>query len=209
MGIFRSNKKIKTFGTDLTKLLDFERKHYDGADFVPKIIRDIVHLIQTRHLEEEGLFRKAASSSDLEDYINKINKNYKYDISKADPHILCGLFKRFFKSLPNCLLTRERYDNFILKSKMAKADESDEMQIACLQKFYKELPQYYYDTAKYCFWFFTSVAQFEAVNRMGYANLATVFAPTFLFRDNPNAKKNRKKKKKHAKKTAGSPTVAC
>eukprot|EP01095_Lingulamoeba_sp_RSL-Kostka_P010731 TRINITY_DN3917_c1_g1_i2.p1 TRINITY_DN3917_c1_g1~~TRINITY_DN3917_c1_g1_i2.p1 ORF type:complete len:730 (-),score=266.72 TRINITY_DN3917_c1_g1_i2:193-2382(-) len=168
------NKKI--FGVDLNEIL---QRKLEKAKYVPNIVLGTTNfLIKIPNgLDVEGIFRISASSSVVEYHRNIYDKgeNITFD-DINDPHIPANLLKLYFRELPEPLLTFDLYDKFVIMGNTVTENQYPEK----IAELFIELPPANYITAKVLFKFLYKVAQHSEENKMGYANLATVFGPNLL-----------------------------
>lgn len=63
----------------------------------------------------EGIFRLSGSAVLIQEYKQRFDNGE--DVSfenESDPHAVSGLFKLYFRELPEPVMTWEQYDNFII-----------------------------------------------------------------------------------------------
>jgi hypothetical protein len=106
----------------LRELLENEQ----SKNSIPKIIQLCVeHITKSRTLllfstltnlviSIEGIFRISASPTQINALVETIDKGGQVDFKLiSDPHVVPGLMKKFFRDLPDPLLTNELYTCFI------------------------------------------------------------------------------------------------
>lgn len=66
---------------------------------IPPIINEIMEFIASKGVLTEGIFRKSASISELQDMKNRINHGKKVIVAEHDPIAIAALLKLFFREL--------------------------------------------------------------------------------------------------------------
>lgn len=111
-----------------------------------------------------------------------------------DVNSVAGLLKQFFRDLPDPLLTREYYDNFIEAASKSKTNlppnrpmtdfcsenEDDTVRRDSLHATINNLPDPNYATLRAVMLHLHRVVENSSVNRMTSQNLAIVFGPTLM-----------------------------
>ncbi|QQP55793.1 Rho GTPaseactivating protein 17like, partial [Caligus rogercresseyi] len=138
-------------------------------------------------LEEEGLFRIAASSGKIK-HLKAIfdagewGRNTLLQIE--DHHVFAGALKTYLRELPSPLLCGASYETWLEEGRRSGQSSS-------LREIVKRLPSENKDNLNYLFQFCHFLASKSAENKMSVANLSIVLAPNLLRRqDSPEASLN-------------------
>ncbi|KAL7712476.1 RalA-binding protein [Entamoeba marina] len=144
------------------------------------IFRSIQFLLESDHLETDGLFRVSPAGSLLTQVQNRLDKGKDIDPSEfADPNVAAGIIKSYLRSLPNSLIPVEFASEFLDIARLEKCDEI----VNALKEFFTKLPSVNYHVLQYLFYFLTFVMNQSDKNKMVAGNIAIVFAPNLLFLD--------------------------
>ncbi|XP_022097299.1 uncharacterized protein LOC110982869 [Acanthaster planci] len=141
---------------------------------VPKFLVDCVQFLQD-NIGCEGLFRKPGSRSRQKDLQLMIENNSPIP-RDANVHDVAGLFKLFFRELPEPLISGKLAEA-LLKSRQLHDPQVSRYttQLLCLT-----LPPLHCHTLCYALQFLQRVAADAASNRMDAANLALVMTPNLV-----------------------------
>lgn len=166
------------FGVSLNRL--YER---DGLA-VPMVVYQCIQAVDLFGLNVEGIYRLSGSVPS----VNKLKSMFDTDTTSPqldfrnpehffhDVNSVAGLLKQFFRDLPDPLLTREYYDNFIEAAK----NEDDVVRRDSLHATINNLPDPNYATLRALALHLHRVTENSSVNRMTSQNLAIVFGPTLM-----------------------------
>lgn len=166
------------FGISLMKL--YER---DGLA-VPMVVYQCIQAVDLFGLAVEGIYRLSGSLPS----VNKLKSMFDTDTESPqldfrnpenffhDVNSVAGLLKQFFRDLPNPLLTREHYTEFIEAAK----HEDDTVRRDSLHAIINSLPDPNYATLRAVSLHLHRVMENSATNRMTSQNLAIVFGPTLM-----------------------------
>ncbi|KAJ3437215.1 rho/rac/cdc gtpase-activating protein [Anaeramoeba flamelloides] len=159
-------------------------KRKDGVQ-IPSIVENAVKYLENpkrKALQMEGLFRVSGESNEIKRIKSLYNKDEIVDLETVqNPHVVTGLLKLFFRELNEPLLTFRLYDDF----KRAIANTRTNQNIhEKLGEIIRSLPKGNYITYKYLINFLKNVSQYEKDNRMSAQNLAVVFGPNLIYRQN-------------------------
>lgn len=173
-GVKKKNKPQPFFGVSIDQAV----KHPNNV--VENLPYPIWHLLQYLETEKgfhcSGLYRIPGSSVE----INQIQKVYdtggepklqKFGISPC-----ASLLKKYFKMLPEPLLTYGEFDNFMKAAEMKDEKERVKEMALC----YKRLPKPNQVVLKRLIRHLRNVAAYSHINKMNISNLAIVFAPTLM-----------------------------
>lgn len=94
----------------------------------------------------------------------------------TDVHAVADLLKRYFRYLPEPLLTFELHPAFIAAAKLP----DPKARILEIQSLLDKLPEVNMHTLQYLMLFLNRVTEYSAYNRMNAHNLSIVFGPNLL-----------------------------
>ncbi|KAF9165092.1 hypothetical protein BGX20_000716, partial [Mortierella sp. AD010] len=161
------------FGCDLA-----EQLIRDEAD-LPEIVVKCTQAIENFGMDAKGIYRVSGITSAT----NKLRSAFDRDCSAVDlsSEENCGdinsvasVLKSWFRELPDPLLTRKLYPEFI----KAASIEDPALQLMNLHQVTNQLPDPNYATLKFLMCHLNRVQANQAVNMMGPSNLGLIFGPT-------------------------------
>uniref|UniRef100_A0A0N4ZU59 Myosin motor domain-containing protein n=1 Tax=Parastrongyloides trichosuri TaxID=131310 RepID=A0A0N4ZU59_PARTI len=162
------------FGTSLSYLMD-------DNETIPTVLNSLLMNIELRALFVEGLYRKTGSLATVRATRKQIEMCEDYDTLNFDDipvHVVTTLVKAFFRELVEPLITFELYENFINVSEV----EDNMERVRCLSVMTDLLPKCNKCVLDRLMYHLARVAYQETVNRMSASNLALIFAPCILRR---------------------------
>lgn len=181
----RKKKKLKAlrkklFGEEITAL----NPKYLSNDGIPVVIDITCRSLEENGYDNEGLFRIPGSASRIQILADAFRKGTekalsKINLSLEDPHDVGGLFKLYFRSLPESLCTFDKFLKFV-EVQEDYGNNLDEW-LTQITKLLSSLPDIN------CFVFmrilplFHLVVQHAETNLMTVENLSIVFAPTLFY----------------------------
>ncbi|XP_038046616.1 uncharacterized protein LOC119720832 [Patiria miniata] len=169
----RSAGRSTVFGCPLDEIPAVPLNAYPGSA-VPKFLVDCVQFLQD-NIDCEGLFRKPGSRARQKD-LQHIIENEGPIPTDAHVHDVAGLFKLFFRELPEPLLSGKLAEALLKCQQLLTAQEVHyTTQLLCLT-----LPATYYHTLRYAMQFLKQVAGSVSSNRMDASNLALVMTPNLM-----------------------------
>ncbi|GAM17879.1 hypothetical protein SAMD00019534_010540 [Acytostelium subglobosum LB1] len=153
----------------------FETKPELCKDGLPSVLYDFVNFFEQHGLKEEGLFRVCGSSLEIKMYKQHMNAGQPLKYEPNNIHSLAGVFKLFFRELPEPILTFDKYDAFLALA----AQNTTLKQISTLVK---ALPRQNQKLLQLLLPFFHNIGRVEnsKYNMMNFSNLAIVFGPAML-----------------------------
>lgn len=170
------------FGVTLQELYDRDQLP------VPMVVVQCIQAVDLYGLEVEGIYRLSGSLPS----INKLKAMFNHDSKSPDldfrnpenfmqdVNSVAGLLKQFFRDLPDPLLTRQYYQDFI---DAAKTIPDDVKRRDALHAIINNLPDPNYATLRSLTLHLHRVMEKSAINRMTPQNLAIVFGPTLMGTD--------------------------
>ncbi|KAG8631545.1 hypothetical protein KVT40_000685 [Elsinoe batatas] len=182
-------KKKGVFGVALEQLIEKDYAESTdgvgpGALRIPAVVQDAISAMRTMDMSIEGVFRKNGNIKRLNDLKEEIDTvgTEKVDLTKENPVQVANMLKKFFRDLPDPLLTFKLQRLWITSTKIA--DEEKRRRVlhltCCL------LPKSHRDTMEVLFNFLNWVSSFshvdeESGSKMDIHNLATVMTPNILY----------------------------
>jgi Rac GTPase-activating protein 1 len=148
------------------------------SPMVPALIVHCINEIETRGLNEVGLYRVSGSDRDIKALKEKFLKNNGIpNLQDLDIHVLCGCIKDFLRFLAEPLIPLHLWTTFSNAAQQIPSDDSDNNKevIAAIER----LPQANRDTLAYLILHFQRIAECPEV-KMPLSNFAKVFAPTIV-----------------------------
>lgn len=161
------------FGCDLA-----EQLIRDEAD-LPEIVIKCTEAIERFGMDIKGIYRVSGITSAT----NRLRSAFDRDCSAVDlsSEENCGdinsvasVLKTWFRELPDPLLTRQLYPEFIRAANI----EDPSLQLMNLHQVTNQLPDPNYATLKFLMCHLNKVQANQEVNKMGASNLGLIFGPT-------------------------------
>ena len=184
----RDVRKKGVFGVSLEVLVE-----RNGADStlgatptpmrIPSFVDDVVSAMRQMDVSVEGIFRKNGNVRRLKELAEAVDREQDtVNLFEDHPVQLAALLKKFFRELPDALLTARLHRLYILCQQLENEAERHRL----LQLVTLLLPRAHRDTMEVLFVFLKWVASFSHVDeetgsRMDLPNLATVMCPNLLF----------------------------
>ncbi|XP_012275799.1 uncharacterized protein LOC105697241 isoform X2 [Orussus abietinus] len=163
----------KVFKTQLSYLpLDVVSLSSGAIIHIPIFVSQATSYLE-KHLNQEGLFRKAGSQVRQKELINRLDnggtlgeKHHAIDVASA--------LKTFFRDLPEPLIPYHYHDLFV-RCATLKARCVEALLLACLL-----LPPHHLNTLAFFMEFLKKVSMHEKLNKMNIDNLAKVIGPNVM-----------------------------
>ncbi|XP_048411038.1 rho GTPase-activating protein 44-like isoform X11 [Stegostoma tigrinum] len=132
-------------------------------------------------MQEEGLFRVAASASKLKKLKASLDCGV-LDVQEysVDPHAVAGALKSYLRELPEPLMTFELYDEWIQASNI----QDQEKRLQALWNACEKLPKENYNNFRYLIKFLAKLSEYQDANKMTPGNMAIVLGPNLLWTAN-------------------------
>jgi hypothetical protein len=170
--------KSKSTKTKVGKLFGVSIQYTD--DELPPFVIDTLKYLEENALDREGIFRLSGDNNILQEMKGKLDRGKKVDLSTIkDIHVVSGLLKLYFRSLPEPLCTFECYDMFLAATTVPEADQ----RMVMIKKVVGFLPSKNYRLLKLLCKFLTKVTANSEVNKMSPEALAICFAPNLIRSD--------------------------
>jgi len=149
---------------------------------VPMIVYQCVQAVERFGLDLEGIYRLSGNAT----HINQMKSLFDNDSSKVDftdperfshdVNSVAGLLKQFLRELPDPLLTRRYYADFINTAR----NDNDAQRRDALHAIINSLPDPNYATLRALILHLNKVQEHSSQNRMNAGNLAICFGPTLM-----------------------------
>ncbi|TFY64383.1 hypothetical protein EVJ58_g2663 [Rhodofomes roseus] len=181
-------KKKGVFGVPLELLVEREgAESLLGASRtavkIPSFVDDVISAMRQMDMSVEGIFRRNGNIRRLNQVIEAIDRDpSSVDFTQDNPVQLAALLKKFFRELPDPLMTFKLHKLFIATQSLPNEQERNRM----LHMISLILPKPHRDTMEVLFVFLKWVASFahldtETGSKMDMPNLATVICPSILY----------------------------
>jgi Rac GTPase-activating protein 1 len=149
------------------------------APMVPALIVHCVNEIETRGLNEVGLYRISGSDRDVKALKEKFLRNNGIpNLTEIDVHVLCGCVKDFLRSLRERLIPLSLWSTFSNASQMIPDDNAGNVHRE-VYRAVEMLPQPNRDTLAYLIMHFQRISECPEV-KMPLTNFAKIFGPTIV-----------------------------
>lgn len=156
------------------------------APFIPPLIVYCVNEIESRGLNEEGLYRVSGSERETKALKERFLRGKSVpNLVNIDIHVLCGCIKDFLRSLREPLIPTNLWKDF----SNAVQNPFEEDMRKDLYKAIDKLPQANRDTLAFLILHFQRIAECDDV-KMSMNNIATVFCPTIVGYSSPDPDKH-------------------
>jgi hypothetical protein len=146
------------------------------SEIPPFVILGFEYLRQNA-LHVEGLFRLPGSHTEMEMLKEKLNNGQSINFIECENfHTVPSLIKLYFRELPIPLCTFECYEMFVLADSIPVPDA----RLDCLKRVLAFIPDTNFQVLSILCLFLHEVSQHSEYNKMSCSNLAIVFAPNLL-----------------------------
>ncbi|CCM02430.1 uncharacterized protein FIBRA_04529 [Fibroporia radiculosa] len=150
---------------------------------IPSFVDDVISAMRQMDMSIEGIFRRNGNIRRLKELVEAIDRDPSaVDLTQDNPVQLAALLKKFFRELPDPLMTFKLHRLFIASRNLpSDAERARMLHMVCLL-----LPKAHRDTMEVLFVFLKWVASFahldtETGSKMDLPNLATVICPNILY----------------------------
>jgi hypothetical protein len=132
----KKKKHLKVFAVPIDEVLARETE----TGKIPRIIQECIDVLEN-NTSEEGLFRVPGSELQIQEIIQKVDSGKPVNLRAISVNTVGSLLKRYFRDLPEPLLTYEQYPNWLrlttLKNQTERRNE--------LIRLFKLLPEQHQD----------------------------------------------------------------
>ena len=146
------------------------------APMIPALIIHCVNEVESRGLNEVGLYRLSGSDREVKELKDRFMKGRTPNLTNvSDVNVICGCLKDFLRGLKEPLLTLKLWSDFAKASEIKDRDE----RLACIYQAVSQLPQSNRDTLAFLIIHLQRVAEATEC-QMPATNLAKIFGPTVM-----------------------------
>ncbi|KAG1585018.1 hypothetical protein G6F48_007530 [Rhizopus delemar] len=173
MSVSNSYTNPRVFGVSLEKLAE------TSPDMVPDILKRCATVVEEYALNSVGIYRISGIGSKIQKIKMKFENRDPNPISEedlSDINNVTGVLKLWFRELPNPLFPRSSYQQFLDAAKLP----DDRARLIALHTAINDLSDAHYATLKYLMCHLYKVQSYQRFNKMGAANLATIFGLTLM-----------------------------
>ncbi|CAO3610425.1 unnamed protein product [Cunninghamella echinulata] len=163
------------FGVDLNTLMVRDQQE------VPLILQKCAEAIETYGLNVVGIYRLSGTNSQIQKLKAAFDKdcssmNLNSDEYISDINNITSVLKLWFRELPDPLFPKASYQHFLNAAKI----DDEKMRVLGLHTVINDLPDAHYAALKYLMCHLDKVQKNQRFNKMGTANIATIFGMTLM-----------------------------
>ncbi|KAI9334453.1 Rho GTPase activation protein [Pilaira anomala] len=150
-----------------------------SEDMVPDILKRCATVVEQYALSSVGIYRISGTSSKIQKIKCKFENGDPNPISEedlSDINNVTGVLKLWFRELPDPLFPSASYHQFLEAAKLPE----EKTRVIGLHTVINELSDAHYATLKYLMCHLDKVQSYQRFNKMGAANLATIFGLTLM-----------------------------
>jgi len=173
----QTTDNLTVFGVPLKSLIERERILYPSIS-IPIFARKAIDYLILHGINEKGIFRISGNFQQMTILQNAIDEGKLTSLDGFDCHVVAGLLKKFFRELPNSLLTSELYLQWVACTRMFAYYCSSIADISTVQSI---LSMWNRCLAKEFFRLLFVISKNDSINCMNASNLATTNGPNLLF----------------------------
>ncbi|KAI8928247.1 hypothetical protein BC831DRAFT_449068 [Entophlyctis helioformis] len=166
---------MQIFGVDLVALMEGDT----SPDPVPHIVTKCIDYIEANGITQQGIYRLSAASGQLQKLKHALDRDpvgLRLDQVVEDIHAVSGVLKLYFRELPDPLIPRHMYRQFV---EAARIDD-ERMRLIQTHELINTLDDVRYATLKKLSAHLSKVKKHEPDNKMTVANLGIIWGPTLL-----------------------------
>jgi len=161
------NKPVRYFGVSLKEILNREKRS------IPLLVERAVQYLTDTALDEEGILRMCGSSTEVDTLKEEIEAG-KIEFTRRDPHAVATLLKRFFRDLPEPLISQEINSG---ASAVLGFGFSEDAVLEEIKTILHSLPPENLRLFQYLISFLIKVSEHSGKNKMNMENLIRVVGP--------------------------------
>ncbi|KAJ3434757.1 rho/rac/cdc gtpase-activating protein [Anaeramoeba flamelloides] len=172
-------KKIDPFETTRRFATPVELVAQRDKAEVPKILTNSVIYIKKNGLQETGIFRLSGNKNTIDQYKKEFDSGIEINFeNEKNVHNVSGLLKQWFRELPESLLTKKLYLEFINASENLQGNKL----LDKIKDLITQLPKINIRIFEIISELIFEVGQYEEENKMSLNNLNLLFGPTLCSR---------------------------
>jgi hypothetical protein len=147
---------------------------------VPVFLQQCYDYLQL-HAHEEGIFRIPGSAKDIKDIAALVNAGKFVNFDQYESCTIASVFKKFYRELPEPLLTTSLHDNWV--SALTISDQTERTQRVL--ELFRSLPQHHQQLFMTLFQLLASISSppHLATSRMTGDNLSYIFGLNIMKQD--------------------------
>jgi len=155
------------------------------APMIPALIVHCAQEVESRGLNEQGIYRVPGSDTMVKDLIDKFQRGKGVpNLSRIDDiHVICSCLKQFLRKLREPVTTYGLWGSFVRAAEIYKSGDVEHA-VTMVQDTIAQLPQPNRDTLAFIVLHLMRVSQSPAT-KMPVHNLAKVFGPTVIGYSSP------------------------
>ncbi|KAJ3891785.1 Rho GTPase activation protein [Lentinula edodes] len=171
-----------TFGVPLEDLMGY----HGEKGGIPRPVKDAIQFLRDTGLEEEGLFRRSASSSMLRSAQEAYDRGNVVSLETfGDPHLAAVLLKKYLRDLPTPIFPEALYP-VIRRCPMPTSDPGDMTSVMYIRDvLLSEIPPCTYILLSHVLHLMHDISLRSASNRMDAHNLSVVLCPNLVSGSSP------------------------
>ncbi|XP_004701984.1 T-cell activation Rho GTPase-activating protein [Echinops telfairi] len=146
---------------------------------LPRPIQGILTILCRQGPSTEGIFRKAANEKARKELKEELNSGGAVDLEGCPVHLLAAVFKDFLRSIPQKLLYRDLFEDWM--DALARPCEED--RVEALQQVADKLPRANLELLKQLVYVLFLISKNAGTNKMDSSNLAICIGPNMLAPD--------------------------
>eukprot|EP01094_Clydonella_sp_ATCC50884_P003510 TRINITY_DN12694_c0_g1_i1.p1 TRINITY_DN12694_c0_g1~~TRINITY_DN12694_c0_g1_i1.p1 ORF type:complete len:671 (-),score=230.46 TRINITY_DN12694_c0_g1_i1:84-2048(-) len=178
--LMEEKQRSKMFGTSLAETVIREERS-NGVPFMLEKMAE--HIQSLPWVLEEGLFRVPGKTSEREHLIEVCNKGgdaaKNIDLSVMNIMTVCDVFKLYFRTLPEPLLSFDLYPHMV---EVGRSTVSDDEKLAKIKDLlHAWVPPFAMKVLKFLLSFLVLIASYASKNKMSASNLAIIFGPGLMW----------------------------
>ncbi|KAJ4492483.1 hypothetical protein C8R41DRAFT_895728 [Lentinula lateritia] len=171
-----------TFGVPLEDLMGY----HGEKGGIPRPVKDAIQFLRDTGLEEEGLFRRSASSSMLRSAQEAYDRGNVVSLETfGDPHLAAVLLKKYLRDLPTPIFPEALYP-VIRRCPLPTSDPGDMASVMYIRDvLLSEIPPCTYILLSHVLHLMHDISLRSASNRMDAHNLSVVLCPNLVSGSSP------------------------
>mmetsp|Transcript_28071 Transcript_28071/g.39595 ORF Transcript_28071/g.39595 Transcript_28071/m.39595 type:complete len:362 (-) Transcript_28071:1743-2828(-) len=166
-----ANPNVVIFGVSLNEAV---KRSATINPNVPDIVTKCIDYLTRRAVAEEGIFRLSGSQNAVKQLKESFDRGDEVNLDDVmDEHVVSGLLKLYFRSLPESLFTRALLDKF----KTVKNAEADVI-TAEVKPILNDMPTPNKSILKMLVTLLVEITQNQATTKMTVSNISLIFSAT-------------------------------
>ncbi|KAI8827278.1 Rho GTPase activation protein [Fimicolochytrium jonesii] len=166
-----------SFGVDLQTLMERD------STPVPHVVTQCIGFVERHGMRTQGVYRVSGLTQQVQRIravLDRDAENVNLEEHANEIHAVCGVFKLYFRELPDPLFPRSMYTSLLDAARI----EDERLRLITIHELINQLHDSNYATLQVLAGHLYRVAQNESETRMSATNLSIVWGPTLL--DSPD-----------------------